>query len=77
MTRKDYELLADVMRVQHNRAVNSGSTAEVDRVNETVNELSDALRADNARFDYVRFKAAVYGPPKGTRSEGRYNPEKA
>lgn len=54
MTRKDYELIADAIK-QHSAAANPDAAAAVRRV---AHELTEALSADNSRFDTSRFLKA-------------------
>lgn len=57
MTRKDYVLLAEALRIVHRRY--GVGTKRV--VEETAQEIADALAADNSRFDSDHFLAVVRG----------------
>jgi hypothetical protein len=54
MTKKDYVLIASVF-AQHRKRY-GGRTDSV--VNEVIQEMSDALKEENTRFDSARFIAA-------------------
>ena len=55
MTRKDYELLAEVIRTS--RKVTTGETALVS-VEHLANTLATELEIENPRFDRARFLSA-------------------
>lgn len=57
MTKKDYELIAEVIAKQNKRYPYYNAL-----MIETVNELSDALKEENDRFDKARFIEACQFP---------------
>ena len=63
MTRKDYILIAEVLRVEYHNAsdVCGVSPSERHMVLRVVSELADALKRDNSRFDKAHFLAVVRG----------------
>lgn len=58
MTRKDYQLIADVIR----RVPAEGSAEDYKRA--IVSNLSVELWNDNARFDFDRFRIAALAKPE-------------
>ena len=54
MSRRDFNLIAGVLREQRDRA----TAAELWRLDETARAFAVELRATNARFDRNRFLAA-------------------
>ena len=62
MTRKDYILLARALheRLDFERNVKTNKTP-VEAIYVTARRISDALRADNPRFDREHFLAVVRG----------------
>jgi hypothetical protein len=69
MTRKDYILIAEALRVQfHNaklveNALLCGGTGKIQReaIESVANELADSLAHDNSRFNREHFLAVVRG----------------
>jgi hypothetical protein len=74
MTRKDYILLAEVLRVQYRRALNTIAACAEDKtlclftaeknaqvILELAEEMADSLHHDNARFRKDHFLAVVRG----------------
>jgi hypothetical protein len=67
MTRKDYIILAEVLRVEYNvarlaeKAIVCGGTARVQReaIEKIALELCDSLHRDNPRFNSEHFMAVV------------------
>lgn len=62
MTRKDYQLIADVLRQAYDNPLPDGDR-EIDGWQDAIdvitNDLKRVLAADNDRFDPVRFIAAA------------------
>ena len=54
MSRKDFELIARVLRAQRDHATD----AELWRLDQTARAFADELSATNPRFDRVRFLRA-------------------
>lgn len=75
MTRKDYILIAEALRVVHNNAVinskidraskpgylEGSKDGQVIGIHDAVREVADAFARDNARFNREHFMAAVRG----------------
>lgn len=55
MTRKDYELMAKIIRANADRCYESES---IFVIKDVANDLATALKEDNPRFDRVRFVEA-------------------
>lgn len=56
MTRKDYIVIAAAIRAGRQGTLSQAASIAADRI---VDELCDALRADNPRFDTSRFREAA------------------
>jgi hypothetical protein len=63
MTRKDYILIAEALRVQFRRLARPASllSYENDGVLSAAHEIADALQRDNCRFNREHFLAVVRG----------------
>lgn len=71
MTRKDYIVIAEALRVQMVRANNAFSSEDVNEarsagafangVMQAANEIADSLKRDNVRFSKPHFMAVVNG----------------
>jgi hypothetical protein len=69
MTKKDYELIAEMIR-EARRETETTPMAAMEAIDNLTLGLSVALRQDNPRFDHVRFVAACKGEDS-TDSAGR------
>jgi hypothetical protein len=58
MTRKDYIILANVLRIERNAALTVDAQVAIDNVTEA---LCSELKRDNARFNREHFVAVVQG----------------
>jgi hypothetical protein len=74
MTRKDYIVIAEALRVQYTRALNTINACDTDKtlsrhaadgfcsgVLYVAEEIADACKRDNARFSKPHFMAVVRG----------------
>jgi hypothetical protein len=74
MTRKDYIIIAEALRVQYRRALNTVNACETDKtlsrhaadgfcsgVLYVTEEIADSLQRDNSRFNREHFLAVVRG----------------
>ena len=61
MTRKDYILLAEALRVQFHRSALEHNQPMQDGVLNAAHEIADALQRDNSRFNPEHFLAVVRG----------------
>lgn len=63
MTRKDYIILAEALRIQFRRSTNHPSllSTEGDGVYIAACKIADALQRDNSRFNREHFLAVVCG----------------
>lgn len=61
MTRKDYILIANTLRVAHNNAVHAKSQEAVWTVEQLASDLCCELKRDNARFNREHFLAVIRG----------------
>lgn len=61
MTKKDYQLIAKVLRDERDHPA-SGGAAVQNTVDRLAHSFCTALRADNPRFDYKRFLEACGVP---------------
>jgi hypothetical protein len=61
MTRKDYIILANTLRIAHNNAVLTKSQEAVWTVEQLASDLCCELKRDNARFNREHFLAVVSG----------------
>ena len=73
MTRKDYIVLAEALRVQYRRASDTANSCTTDKslmadgfvakqtVLEVASELADSLKGDNSRFNREHFLSVVRG----------------
>jgi hypothetical protein len=71
MTRKDYIILAEALRVQYHRGMLGANDADaslaksgrcfVSGVYQAASEIADALQRDNSRFNREHFLAVVRG----------------
>jgi hypothetical protein len=61
MTRKDYILLANVLRIAHNNAHAMKSPEASWTVNQIADDLCAELKRDNARFNREHFLSVVNG----------------
>jgi hypothetical protein len=61
MTRKDYILLAEALRVQFHRSALEQNQPMQDGVLNAAYEVADALQRDNSRFNREHFLAVVRG----------------
>lgn len=60
MTRKDYEVLAQSLGVAWAISEAMGDDAVLFGVSHAVDQVAQALAADNARFSVAMFEAAVF-----------------
>jgi hypothetical protein len=58
MTRKDYELLAEAIRLTRNKADFQGFTVEESTLSAVANSMAQLLEYENPRFDRKRFLEA-------------------
>ena len=58
MTRKDYILIAEVLRIEY---LNAHGKWERDAINAAAVSMCDSLRRDNSRFNSEHFLAVVHG----------------
>ena len=58
MTRKDYELLAESIRLTRNKADWQGQTIDESTLSAVANTMAQLLEYENPRFDRGRFLAA-------------------
>jgi hypothetical protein len=58
MTRKDYVMIAEVIKTQIEMSVKFGEEESQAGAENIARDLADALQADNARFDRARFLVA-------------------
>lgn len=70
MSKKDYELIARVLRERESHSPRSHWPSVMRERAETINALADALHAENPRMDRARFVAACNGQDS-TDSAGR------
>jgi hypothetical protein len=61
MTRKDYILLANTLRIAHNNAAHTKCQEAIWTVEQLASDLCSELRRDNARFNREHFLAVVHG----------------
>jgi hypothetical protein len=61
MTRKDYIVIAEALRVQFHRAALENNPPMQDGVLNAAHEIADALQRDNARFNKEHFLAVIRG----------------
>ena len=61
MTRKDYIVLAEALRVQFHRSALEHSQPMQDGVLNAAHEIADALQRDNSRFNRDHFLSVVRG----------------
>jgi hypothetical protein len=59
MTRKDYELLARALRETQAAFLRAGDNDLASAVRDAAKDIAYALKADNTRFDTLRFMAAI------------------
>lgn len=59
MTRKDYELIASALRETQAAFLRAGDNDLASAVRDAAKDIAYALKNDNARFDTLRFMAAV------------------
>jgi hypothetical protein len=58
MTRKDYVMIAEVIKTQIEMSVKFGEEESQAGAENIARDLADALQADNDRFDRARFLTA-------------------
>jgi hypothetical protein len=58
MTRKDYVMIAEVIKTQIEMSVKFEEEESQAGAENIARDLADALQADNARFDRARFLSA-------------------
>jgi hypothetical protein len=58
MTRKDYILIAEVLRIEY---LNAHGKWERDAINATSVSMADSLHRDNVRFNSEHFLAVIRG----------------
>jgi hypothetical protein len=61
MTRRDYILLANTLRIAHNNAAHTKCQEAIWIVDQLASDLCSELKRDNARFNREHFLAVVQG----------------
>jgi hypothetical protein len=61
MTRKDYIIIAEALRIPYLNELRNDSPQHADGILMAANEIADSLQRDNGRFNREHFLAVVRG----------------